>query len=1226
MAKKTKSDSKVIYKLDINAKDNYKDPVRKGVFNFLEEKPVPKKLPKQTFVQPSLVLPQQTVPPVNLVPQEPEQVLNALPNGYGYYRLYGRNLDPERYGYAESFDGHPVDVAQFADTYGLEKKMNEYKKNNAFPWKMAEGGGLSNDNKPNLDLSQAKTFNEAFKLARQTYGANHIFEYQGRKYGTNLAGEEFKPSEDTLTQAGLNNSSVKRRLESQNKKLNDPFLSKKTVKLEPDEYKDWEDVKQKKIEYNKSSNADLIIKYKQKHNDGKNYVIVDKKKGLMHIYQPTGKLLFSSAIDLGANVGDAQTVTKVYDSNNDGVIDSKEAQTAKADFSKGNKSTGAGKFYISNIDKSGYEGLPLLNMMNERQYNDFKKNGSKNQVSTSFHTGYIKDDKTRVSNGCIRCNKTTLDNLVKNLQNASEVYILPEDKGNEFVYENGKLNFKVKSGKDYNNYIDSHGKKQKGQGINRGTNSLNYIPVKTELKKGFLEGSLDVSQRNIATAYAKSLEKNKQKIMKAAKINGDVYNDIAKISFGILGVETNYGQENAPLSNLMRAANKWLDPKNSSSPDYKSKYSTYGGNKPWNSVGLTQMRWTYLNKDEQEVLKKLGIKSNKDFMDPEKAALGTTAILAVRYNQQLSEKDRQDLYTSLPKKWNTRANYPARVKANSQYLNLYEKNINKFANGGSVDFNFKDLVSDYLMDNGGGLMKDKLKEMAAFLPKQETVTLDTHDNEYSVIPKIRDAEADPETGIIKSSYNPETGTIYLSPEDLKNNDVIKNFEKQHYDLIEKREGEQKFIDKREALKLKPFIPPSFNENVNLNFNTDSNIKDGVKSITGLNTSFDYNKNGFNVGANGSFKNDEERNKVLFNLDTQRVGYEGNLGNVNFGVKADNTFNENSKPTFNPNTSAFIQGNNFRLEGDNYFQKDENGRYNFNPNLTLSYADENKSFSARHEFTKGEDGKWKITPTLSGNVKSGNWTVGQMLSSNRDENNNVSDMNSSIEYASPNGRFNAGLNVDYSRFNNDVPEFNSGTFNMSYRQPISKDLNLNISGSNQFEKEDLANPELNLGVNYGGRNNPVSFNVGNKFKEGSLFNPTLGFRYNFADGGTTKKDLPDDFNDFLNFHKTLPENLQDPTFEYGNPNQYDLYGFWESLGKSKDFNQAIKDNPYWQPDPEDGMYHGFSVNATNGVFLKPANHPTTYKEVMMASLNTDPYFKENMIIMNEDGRLQYVPRK
>ena len=271
--------------------------------------------------------------------------------------------------------------------------------------------------------------------------------------------------------------------------------------------------------------------------------------------------------------------------------------------------------------------------------------------------------------------------------------------------------------------------------------------------------------------------------------------------------------------------------------------------------------------------------------------------------------------------------------------------------------------------DSGGQTKSKIKKTLSLLPKQKTITLDTHDSEYSTTPKIRDAEVDPETGESKSYYDPETGTIYLSKDDLKNNDVIKNFEKQHYGLIEQRDKEKKLIDKREQLKSKSFIPSPISNDLNLNFSTDSKLNaDNTKDVTGLNTSVDYNKNGFSVGADASLKNDAERNKLLFNLKNQRVGFDGSLGDYSFGFKADNSFDENGKPLFNPNTSAYVQKNNFTLEGNNSFQKQEDGSYSFNPNATLSYDDGNNSFSATHEFTKGEDGKWKITPTFSGNVK------------------------------------------------------------------------------------------------------------------------------------------------------------------------------------------------------------------------------------------------------------------
>jgi hypothetical protein len=46
----------------------------------------------------------------------------------------------------------------------------------------------------------------------------------------------------------------------------------------------------------------------------------------------------------------------------------------------------------------------------------------------------------------------------------------------------------------------------------------------------------------------------------------------------------------------------------------------------------------------------------------------------MRYNNQLTDKEKQDLETYLPKKWNNRANYSDRVKTNSQYLKIKELN------------------------------------------------------------------------------------------------------------------------------------------------------------------------------------------------------------------------------------------------------------------------------------------------------------------------------------------------------------------------------------------------------------------------------------------------------------------------------------------------------------------------------------------------------------------------
>jgi len=120
------------------------------------------------------------------------------------------------------------------------------------------------------------------------------------------------------------------------------------------------------------------------------------------------------------------------------------------------------------------------------------------------------------------------------------------------------------------------------------------------------------------------------------------------------------------------------------------------------------------------------------------------------------------------------------------------------------------------------------------------------------------------------------------------------------------------------------------------------------------------------------------------------------------------------------------------------------------------------------------------------------------------------------------------------------------------------------------------------------------------------------------GGIT---LPNDFNKFQQFNKTLPENLRDDNFKYGDYSHYDLYGMWDAAGKPNSFDD-VKDSENFRLQ-EDGTYHGFSVG-NDGVWLKPKSHPSAFMEYMQGQLNPDPYFLHNHVIQKEDGRLQYVP--
>ena len=77
---------------------------------------------------------------------------------------------------------------------------------------------------------------------------------------------------------------------------------------------------------------------------------------------------------------------------------------------------------------------------------------------------------------------------------------------------------------------------------------------------------------------------------------------------------------------------------------------------------------------------------------------------------------------------------------------------------------------------------------------------------------------------------------------------------------------------------------------------------------------------------------------------------------------------------------------------------------------------------------------------------------------------------------------------------------------------------------------------------------------------------------FPDGGKT------DDAAFKKFVSTLPPNLRNTG------NDYNLRGYWESLGKPSAFD-------YSQPKESDGMYHAYSRNSETGEILKKPNHPT-----------------------------------
>jgi LysM repeat protein len=412
------------------------------------------------------------------------------------------------------------------------------------------------------------------------------------------------------------------------------------------EYLNWEELKNQKNAINALPPSGIIKSF---HKDSEvMYLILDKNKGKMELYKGA-KGIMTLKVGTGENPGDEQTRTVVRD--------------GKVYWEEGNRMTGAGIYTVAGFNPKNkkYSDAPTWHFKNETGID----------IPMAIHSSFgdrtekLNDEdpkNNRLSNGCINCIASELKSLYKSGFGENGIlYIIPDDSANTFEISNGRLIFKAKD-----------------PNVNRSIHTLNYIPIKIEIDEAKFKSEVfqwnDFNDEKEYTSttkpFVKALQDNKRKVMIAAGINGDVYNDIAKIAFGIYGTESNFGDTHSAVGNLARAGKKWFSPSSSSSPDYISKATTYGANKDANSVGLTQIRFNMLDKSEKSILAKLGITSNQQLLKPEGSALATLGILAARYINQLKPEEKKDIWKYLPAKWNIRANYPERVKTNSKYITI----------------------------------------------------------------------------------------------------------------------------------------------------------------------------------------------------------------------------------------------------------------------------------------------------------------------------------------------------------------------------------------------------------------------------------------------------------------------------------------------------------------------------------------------------------------------------
>ena len=438
---------------------------------------------------------------------------------------------------------------------------------------------------------------------------------------------------------------------------------------------------------------------------GETYMILNKQTHELQAYRQGSDTPFATyLVGTGTIEGDAQTVTVSKDLNENGVRRDEGDKNSKGkfevDWRAGNSQTGAGIFTLDGIveksqgyydETGGGRSIPSFGLKNE---NGFRISTGIHGVpyglrNTSRASNTRSDDITKknMTHGCVNGRCSDLREMYDNpgITEGTKLYILPEEEGNEFVYQNGKLVFKssAENRKRYSEgYTDEDGIEQPySQGINRSPNALNYKPIKiefdrTQMQKNKNEASTletidynNTEEYNEITApFLKALVDNKQRIMEIARVNGDTYNDMVKLTVGLFGQESGFGEKNSSIINAAKLGKKvvssFFNLGTSSSADPLFEQDVYEGVNVANivantqaamkglppqdfsvdiddkSMGWTQLRWFHTDDYEKSKLAQLGITSNSDFNDPVKAAIGTIAILSIRSQTQTKYQDK----------------------------------------------------------------------------------------------------------------------------------------------------------------------------------------------------------------------------------------------------------------------------------------------------------------------------------------------------------------------------------------------------------------------------------------------------------------------------------------------------------------------------------------------------------------------------------------------------------
>ncbi len=377
----------------------------------------------------------------------------------------------------------------------------------------------------------------------------------------------------------------------------------------------------------------MINQFYSDNSTGKIYVIDDKPSHKLHICKD-GEIIKSYNVTHGANDKTDAITTRVY-------------ENGKVQDNKGNMSTSAGIYFLS---RGNYHNVPSFIRRSKQEV----QSGNPNGVPSSIHVGDTSSPLR--SNGCTRMTARDLKDMAKYITEGTPCYVIPYlNKQNKFFVRNGRIQYSTKErGSD-------------GKLVGRDHIDMVINPIKRIVHDKFD----DKYQKQTVKDFSQTIMSYKSQLCKDLGINGDTYDQLAKMAYGILGNESTFGSHSSFARNLLSGLSAAVNI-GGGRPDYDFKYNKLNRKENEHSVGPFQIRLsTILNTKKTHgdkvinITKKYGINSSEDLMDTKKATIAAMVLLATNY------KSTGDIEKAV-RMWNSNAkNYYNNVVKNSRLFEIY---------------------------------------------------------------------------------------------------------------------------------------------------------------------------------------------------------------------------------------------------------------------------------------------------------------------------------------------------------------------------------------------------------------------------------------------------------------------------------------------------------------------------------------------------------------------------